>query len=37
MAMMIVYTSVGVKLVQSLATKWIFKRNQAWRGGTAEL
>ena len=37
MAMMIVYTSVGVKLLQSLATKWIFKRNQAWRSGTAEL
>ncbi len=37
MAMMIVYTSVGVKLAQSLASKWIFRRNQAWRGGTAEL
>jgi iron(III) transport system permease protein len=37
MALMIVYTSVAVKLAQSLITKWIFKRNQAWRAGAADL
>jgi iron(III) transport system permease protein len=31
MALMIVYTSVAVKLAQSLVTRWLFKRNQAWR------
>jgi iron(III) transport system permease protein len=31
MALMIVYTSVAVKLAQSLVTRWLFRRNQAWR------
>jgi iron(III) transport system permease protein len=37
MALMIVYTSVGVKLAQSLITKWIFKRSQAWRASGTEV
>jgi iron(III) transport system permease protein len=36
MALMIVYTSIGVKLAQTLISKWLFRRNQAWRGGAVE-
>ena len=35
MALMIVYTSAGVKLAQWLLTKWMFRRGQAWRAGPA--
>jgi iron(III) transport system permease protein len=34
MALMIVYTSIAVKLVQTLAGKWLFRRTHAWRAGT---
>jgi len=33
MALMIVYTSIAVKLVQTLAGKWLFRRTHAWRAG----
>jgi len=32
---MIVYTSIAVKLVQTLAGKWLFRRTHAWRAGAA--
>ena len=34
MALMIVYTSAGVKFAQWLLTRWISRRGQAWRAGT---
>ena len=33
MALMIVYTSIGVKLAQTLISKWLFRRTHAWRAG----
>ncbi len=35
MALMIVYTSAGVKIAQWLLTKWLFRRGQAWRAAPA--
>jgi iron(III) transport system permease protein len=33
MALMIVYTSIAVKLAQTLLGKWLFRRTHAWRAG----
>ena len=35
MALMIVYTSIAVKLAQTLISKWLFRRTQSWRAGAA--
>jgi len=35
MALMIVYTSIAVKLAQTLISKWLFRHTHAWRGGAS--
>jgi iron(III) transport system permease protein len=36
MAMMIVYTSIAVKLMQMLITRLLFRKQQQWRMSTRE-